>query len=92
MIKSYRSKPLRAFVEKGEARKLPVKQIERLTQIMTALQVAKRPSDMDVPGWRFHSLAPGMKGRYSVWVSGNYRVTFAFNGVDAVDVDLEDYH
>lgn len=92
MIKSYRSKALKAFVEKGETRKVPVQQIARLSQIVAALAVAKRPLDMDVPGWRFHSLAPGMKGRYSVWVSGNYRVTFAFDGVDAVDVDLEDYH
>lgn len=92
MIRSYRSRALRAFVEKGSARKLPVQQVERLTQIVTALSAAVRPSDMDVPGWRFHSLAPGQKGRFSVWVSANYRVTFAFDGVDAIDVDLEDYH
>ncbi len=92
MIKSYRSKSLRSFVETGATRKLAVQNIDRLAQIMTALSRASRPGDMDVPGWRFHSLAPGQKGRYSVWVNGNYRVTFAFDGPNAVDVDLEDYH
>lgn len=92
MIRSYRSKPLRQFIETGATRKLAVQNIDRLTQILTALNAARRPGDMDVPGWRFHSLAPGQKGRYSVWVNGNYRVTFGFDGVDAVDVDLEDYH
>lgn len=48
------------------------------------------PQDMNVPGFFFH----GLKGveRYSVRVTGNWRITFSWRGVDAVDVDLEDYH
>ncbi len=51
-----------------------------------------RPEDMNVPGWRLHSLRGNWKGRWAVDVSGNLRLTFAFDGEDAVDVNLEDYH
>lgn len=47
---------------------------------------------MNVPGLRFHPLKGGERGRYAVAASGNWRVTFAWDGEDAIDVDLEDYH
>ena len=47
---------------------------------------------MDVAGFRFHALKGGDKGRFSVWASENYRITFGWNGEDAIEVDLEDYH
>lgn len=47
---------------------------------------------MDAPGLRLHPLKGGRKGTWAVDVSGNWRITFAFSGEDAVDVDLEDYH
>ena len=56
------------------------------------LDEAVRPDEMNVPGWRFHALKGGMKGRFAVNVSGNWRLTFGWDGEDAVEVDLEDYH
>jgi proteic killer suppression protein len=53
--------------------------------------MARRPGDMDVPGYVFHPLQ-GRSNRYSVRVTGNWRITFGFDGDDAIDVDLEDYH
>jgi proteic killer suppression protein len=50
------------------------------------------PKDMNAAGLEFHPLKGQDRGRFSVWVSGNYRVTFGWSGRDAVDVDLEDYH
>ena len=47
---------------------------------------------MGLPGFKLHPLKGEQAGRWSVWVSGNWRVTFAFEGTDAADVDLEDYH
>jgi proteic killer suppression protein len=47
---------------------------------------------MDAPGLKFHPLKGAEKGRFSVWVSGNFRITFGWDGKDATDVDLEDYH
>lgn len=92
MIRSFRNRGLRQFFETDNARRLPVQNVARVRQILAALQVARRPADMNVPGWRYHNLAPGQPSRYSVWVSGNYRITFAWNDADAVDVDIEDYH
>jgi toxin HigB-1 len=59
---------------------------------MRALGAATTPGDMNLPGFRFHSLSGKSKGRYAVSASGNWRVTFAWLENDAVDVDLEDYH
>ena len=50
------------------------------------------PRDIGLPGLGLHPLKGKDRGRWSVWVSGNWRVTFAFEGNDAIDVDYEDYH
>ena len=60
--------------------------------MLDRLDAAARPDDMNVPGWRFHPLHGARKGRWAVAVSGNLRLTFGFDGEDAVDVNLEDYH
>ena len=60
--------------------------------MLDRLDVAIRPQDMSIPGWRLHPLQGDWKGRWAVEVSGNLRLTFAFDGEDAVEVDLEDYH
>jgi proteic killer suppression protein len=92
VIRSFRSKALRRFAERGDASKLSVQNPDRIRRILLALDVAKLPDQMNVPGLRFHSLKGRDKGRYAVDASGNWRVTFAWDGEDAVDVDLEDYH
>jgi len=60
--------------------------------ILDRLDAAKAPRDLALPGMDFHPLKGKDKGRYAVTVSGNWRITFAFDGEDAIDVDLEDYH
>ena len=91
MIKTYKNKGLEAFSTEGDSSKLPVKQHDRVRRILTALDAATRPDDMNLPGYRFHSLKTKPK-RYAVDASGNYRVTWAWDDGDAVDVDIEDYH
>jgi proteic killer suppression protein len=51
-----------------------------------------KPEDMNLPGLKYHGLSGTRKGTYSVWVSGNWRITFEFDSGDAVNVNLEDYH
>lgn len=92
MIRSFRSKALRDFFETGSTRRLSVQNPTRLGRILRALDDAGRPEDMNLPGYRFHSLKGAERGRYAVDASGNWRVTFAWDEADAVDVDLEDYH
>jgi len=60
--------------------------------MLDRLDAAARPEDMNLPGYRFHRLTGERKGTFAVSVTGNWRITFRFDGEDAVDVDLEDYH
>ena len=92
MIRSFRSKALKRYAETGDRSKLSVVNLRRLDAILEALDGARRPENMNVSGWRFHALKGVMKGRYAVDASGNWRVTFAWRGHDAIEVDLEDYH
>ena len=92
MIRSYRSKALRRFAEQGDASKLSVQNPARIRRIILALNAAATPDFMDQAGWRFHALKGRDKGRYAVDASGNWRITFGWDGTDAIDVDLEDYH
>ena len=92
MIRSFRSKPLRKFAEDGDASKLSVQNPGRIRRILLALDKARNPDAMNLPGLRFHPLKGESKGRYAVDASGNWRVTFGWEGEDAIEVDLEDYH
>lgn len=92
MIKSFRSKALQAFFERGDGRKLSVQNPARIARMLRALEVATRPEDMSLPGYRFHGLSGNSQGRFAIWVSGNWRITFAWDQGGAADVDLEDYH
>lgn len=92
MIASFRNKALRRYFETGETRGLSVQDHARVGRILRALDDATEPEDMDIPGLRFHALVGKDRGRFSVRVTGNWRLTFGWDGDDAVDVDLEDYH
>lgn len=92
MIRSFRSKALRRYAEEGDRSKLSIVNLERVDRMLTRLDAATRPEDMDRPGWRFHPLKGVMKGRFAVDASANWRLTFGWDGDDAIAVDLEDYH
>ena len=79
-------------MEQGDASKLSVPNVTRIEVILNRLNAATRPEQMNAPGLRFHTLKGREKGRYAVDASGNWRITFAWDGEDAVEVDLEDYH
>jgi proteic killer suppression protein len=70
---------------------LSVQNPARIRRILLALERAKIPDAMNVPGLRFHSLKGDGRGRYAVDASGNRRIIFGRDGDDAIDVDLEDY-
>jgi toxin HigB-1 len=91
MIGSFRSKALQTFWEDGDRRRLPVENHARVRRQLLAIDAASRPEDVNLPGYKFHGLNADPK-RWAIWVSGNYRITFAWDGVHAVDLDIEDYH
>ena len=91
MIKSYKHKGLKELFETGKSRRVKYEFHDRCIRRMDVLKDSTVPEDMNIPGFRFHGLNGNPK-RYSVWVSGNYRLTFGWEGADAIKLDLEDYH
>ncbi len=92
MLKRIRHRGLRRLYDEGKARGLNTDHVGKLRLILAALDAAEAPGDMDIAGWRLHPLKGSRKGQWSVWVSGNWRVTFRFDGTNANDVNYEDYH
>ena len=92
MIQSFRSKALSRYWIKGDERGLRPDWRNKVRIILSRLDVARAPAEMSLPGMRFHALTGNLKGRFAVSVSPNWRITFAWRGEDASDVDLEDYH
>ena len=92
MITSFRHRGLERFFVTGSKAGVRPEHAERLRLVLGRLAAAVTAQDMDLPGLRLHPLKGRLKGRWSVTISGNWRVTFAFSGKDAVQVDYEDYH
>jgi proteic killer suppression protein len=92
MIRSFRHKGVRRFFETGSKAGIQAAHAARLARQLSALDQAVGPEDMNVPGWGLHPLQGRLDGRWSVTVSGNWRLTFLFENGDAILVDYQDYH
>lgn len=92
MIKGFRHRGLERYFLKGTKAGIQAKHEKRIRLILGRLHASTSPRDMDLPGLRLHPLKGKRKGGWAVSVSGNWRITFVFDGVDAVDVNYEDYH
>ena len=92
MIKSFRHKGLRRLFEIGDTVGVQVGHAKRLRLQLSALDTARTIDDMDISGFRLHPLKGDMKGRWSITVNGNWRVTFEFKDGNAYVLDYEDYH
>ena len=93
MIKIFRHKGLKNFFEKGSMAGIQPAHAPRLAAMLRRLNETTNAQGMNLPGWGLHPLkGRELKGRFSVWVSGNWRMTFTFDGTDAVLVDYQDYH
>lgn len=92
MIESFRHRGIQRFFENGSEAGIRADHAERLRLVLGRLNAATSAKDMDLPGLRLHRLKGSMKDRWSVTVSGNWRITFTFAGKNAILVDYEDYH
>jgi proteic killer suppression protein len=92
MIENFRHKGLKRLFQQGEAKGISPDLLEKLENILFVLSRARRPEDMNLPGFRLHRLKGDLKGFWSVIVQANWRVIFRFEEGDAYDVDLIDYH
>ncbi len=92
MILSFKHKGLERFFKTGKKSGIQAKHADRLRLILGRLNTSASPIDMNLPGLQLHPLAGDRSETWSVKVSGNWRVTFQFDGVHAEVVDYEDYH
>lgn len=92
MIRGFRHKGLEAFFLRGSKAGIQPRHAAKLRLILSTLDAARRPSDLNAPGWRLHALQGQSLGLHSVTVSANWRIVFRFEGGSALDVDYLDYH
>ncbi len=92
MIRSFRHKGLKRLFELGDRKGVHADHVQKLENILAVLNRARKPQDMNLPGFRLHQLKGELKGRWSVTVRANWRVIFRFEEGEACEVDLIDYH
>ena len=92
MILRVRHRGLQLFFEEHDRSRLSVGNVAKIQEILTLLDTVARPRDMDQPGYRLHPLSGRLAGFWSVTVNRNWRIIFRFDGSNATDVDLVDYH
>jgi proteic killer suppression protein len=92
VIKSFAHKGLEKFFRTGSLAGIQAQHAARLRLQLAMLDDASEPEDMKSPGWRLHPLHGDLRDHWSIMVSGNWRLTFRFEGEDAILVNYQDYH
>jgi len=92
MILRFRHKGLERLFTTGNPSGVSTQHVRRIRLILGLLNIAREPPMMNAPGLRLHALAGDRQGQYAVSVSGNWRIVFEFDGQNATNVDLIDYH
>jgi toxin HigB-1 len=92
MIKQFKHKGLERFFYENSTAGIQAHHATRLRLQLSKLDSAKGPDDMALPNWALHPLKGELKGHWSIKVNGNWRMTFTFEGEDAVLVNYQDYH
>jgi toxin HigB-1 len=92
MIRRFRHKGVERFFLSGDTRGINPQHAARLRRLLTTLNRSVGPAGMNLPGYRLHQLKGQHAGQWAVSVSGNCRLVFEFEGDDATNVDLVDYH
>lgn len=92
MIINFRHKGLETLYRTGSTKGVQAAHALKLARILGLLDVASSPEDMSIPSFKLHPLKGELKGHWSIWVNGNWRITFRFIGADVELVDYQDYH
>ena len=92
MILNFKDAETQKVFETGKSRRFG--SIARVAaRRLGAISFAKTMEDLrDPPGNRLEALSGDRKGQYSIRINDQYRVCFKWNGEDAMDVEIVDYH
>lgn len=92
MIRRFKHKGLKRLFELGDGKGVRADLVEKIENRLAVLSRARRPEDVNLPGFRLHPLKGDRKGLWSTVVRANWRIVFRFADGDVHDVDLVDYH
>jgi proteic killer suppression protein len=92
MIRSFKHRGLKRLYERDERGGIRPDLVDTVERILTVLDTAMTPQALDIPGYRLHAPKGDLKGFWAVTVRANWRIIFRFQGEDAFDVELIDYH
>ncbi|GBU28313.1 hypothetical protein R84B8_01871 [Treponema sp. R8-4-B8] len=92
MIRSFKHKGLEIFFVTGSKKGILPEHAPKIGRILDRLDASISPNDMNLPGYKLHELKGKEVGTWSVTVNANWRITFEFEGQDAILVDYKDYH
>ena len=92
VIKTFKHAGLEKFFKTGSKAGIHPAHASKLEDQLLLLNAAKVPADMNLPGWKLHPLRGALDGEWAVKVNGNWRMTFRFEGEDAILVNYQDYH
>jgi proteic killer suppression protein len=92
VIRSFRHRGIEKFFKTGSKAGIQPKQAQKLQLLLSVLNAATSPEQMNVPGWDWHPLKADLAGHWAVKVNENWRLTFTFEGMDAILIDYQDYH
>jgi proteic killer suppression protein len=92
MIRSFKHRGLKRLYERGDRSGVRPDLLDTVEDILARLDEADAPQALNLPGYRLHPLKGDLDGFWSVTVRANWRIIFRFQGADALDVELIDYH
>jgi toxin HigB-1 len=92
MIRSFKHRGLKRLYERDDRSGIRADLVDTVQEILTVLDDANTPQDLNLPGYRLHPLKGDLRGYWSVTVRANWRIIFRFQETDAFDVELTDYH
>jgi proteic killer suppression protein len=92
MVRSFKHRGLKRLFERDDRSGIRPDLVDTVQEILTVLDEAATPRELNLPGYHLHPLKGDLKGFWSVTVRANWRIIFRFQGADAVEVNLIDYH
>jgi proteic killer suppression protein len=91
-IRSFKHRDLKRLYERGDRSGIRPDLLGTVERILTVLDSATSPQALEIPRYRLHPLKGDLKGFWSVTGRANWRIVFRFEGTDAFDVKVIDYH
>ncbi len=93
VVKSFRDRETLRVWERRRSKAVPASLQRKALRKLTEIENARELGDLRVPpGNRLEKLSGDREGQHSIRINQQYRVCFVWDGGDAYDVEIVDYH